>query len=221
MSTPPQGRALSFPIIWNKDEVCSVDRPQTSIARSPTDEEVMGRILANDSGALTFLFDRYSRLVLSIAARILRDHGEAEDVVQDTFIYVYLKASLFDPTKGTVKGWIARIALHRALDRKSYLGRRSFYSNGTEAKSLCDTLMSDANLEQEFGAKLNRVQLEKAFEELPIMQRRTLELFYFEGLELREITEELAESFGNVRHHFYRGLERLRKSAFVQTLREK
>ena len=212
---------MSFPIIWNKDEASSVGRAEHSIARSPTDEEVIVRILANDSGALTFLFDRYSRLVLSIAARILRDHGEAEDVVQETFIYLYLKASLFDPTKGTVKAWIARIALHRALDRKSYLSRRSFYSGGTEAKSLCDTLTADTDLEQELGSKLNRAQLEKAFEALPIMQRRTLELFYFEGLELREITEELAESFGNVRHHFYRGLERLRKSAFVQTLHEK
>jgi len=221
MSTPPQERALSFPIIWSKDEACSVDKPETPVARTPTDEEVMVRILANDSGALSFLFDRYSRLVLSIAARILRDHGEAEDVVQETFIYVYLKANLFDQTRGTVKAWIVRIALHRALDRKSYLGRRNFYSSGTEAESLCDTLISDTNLELELGAKLNRLQLEKAFEGLPIMQRRTLELFYFEGLELREITEELSESFGNVRHHFYRGLDRLRKSAFVQTLREK
>ena len=52
------------------------------------------------------------------------------------------------------------------------------------------------------------------------MQRQTLELFYFQGLELREISEQLREPFGNVRHHFYRGLERLRKSPAVKRLRE-
>ena len=52
------------------------------------------------------------------------------------------------------------------------------------------------------------------------MQRVTLELFYFEGLGLREISARLNQSFGNTRHHFYRGLECLRKSSFVQGLRE-
>ncbi len=53
------------------------------------------------------------------------------------------------------------------------------------------------------------------------MQRRTLDLFYFEGLDLREISENLNQPLGNIRHHFYRGLERLRKSAFLQKLRQK
>jgi len=68
---------------------------------------------------------------------------------------------------------------------------------------------------------MNRMHLERAFEELPQIQRRTLDLFYFQGLELREISERLNEPLGNVRHHFYRGLEKLRKSAFVRRLREK
>jgi RNA polymerase sigma-70 factor (ECF subfamily) len=45
-------------------------------------------------------------------------------------------------------------------------------------------------------------------------------MFYFEGLQLREISQRLDESLGNVRHHFYRGLQRLRKNSFVQSLRE-
>ena len=52
------------------------------------------------------------------------------------------------------------------------------------------------------------------------MQRLTLELFYFEGFDLREISRKLNQPLGNTRHYFYRGLERLRKSAFVQRLRE-
>jgi RNA polymerase sigma-70 factor (ECF subfamily) len=76
-----------------------------------------------------------------------------------------------------------------------------------------------SDVERETGAKLDFAHLQKAFEDLTLMQRRTLELFYFEGFELREISERLHEPFGNVRHHFYRGLERLRKSPSVQRLR--
>ncbi len=179
---------------------------------------MIARLQSNDSSALEILFDRYSRLVLSIARGIVRDSGEAEDVVQEAFFYLYKKSGLFDGSKGSVKNWILQIALHRALDRKAHLARRGFYA-GTDIGSLDDTLLGETDLDREIGARLNRVQLEKAFQQLPEIQRLTLELFYFEGLELREISEKLNEPLGNSRHHFYRGLERLRKSAFVQKLR--
>ena len=111
-------------------------------------------------------------------------------------------------------------AYNRALDRKAHLARRGFYA-GTDVASLDDTLSGTTDLEKEIGSKLNREYLQRAFDELTEMQHRTLELFYFGGLELREISEKLNEPLGNVRHHFYRGLERLRRSTFVQRLRTK
>jgi RNA polymerase sigma-70 factor (ECF subfamily) len=179
----------------------------------------MAGLQKNDSNALNVLFDRYSCLVFTIALAVLHDRGEAEDVVQEAFFNLYEKSMLFNPSKGSTKTWIVRIALHRALDKKSYLARRGFYLS-TEIDSLNDTLLGDTDLDREVGATQARVQLDKAFEELPEMQRRTLELFYFQGLELREIVETLHEPLGNVRHHFYRGLERLRKSTFIQSLRQ-
>ena len=218
MSSPPQGRALTFPIDWGRNQDRPTGEPDALERRIPSDEEAMARLQANDAGALEILFDRYSRLAFSIARGVIRDSGEAEDVVQEAFFYLYKKSLLFDGSKSSVKSWILQIALHRALDRKSHLARRGFYV-GTDIGSLDDTLLGDTDLDREIGAKLNRAQLEKAFMELPEMQRLTLELFYFEGLNLREISEKLNEPLGNTRHHFYRGLERLRKSAFVQKLR--
>ena len=217
---PPQERALPLPVVWGRTRRRVIDEPDAAASEGIDDEELMGRLQANETTALDLLFDRYSRLVLGIALRVLRDYGEAEDVVQEVFFHVFQKAALFDPLKGSAKGWIVQIAYHRALDKRAQLGRRGFYL-GTEIKSLDDTLLGETDLDREIGAKLNRVQLEKAFEELPEMQRRTLELFYFEGLELREIAEKLNEPLENVRHHYYRGLAKLRKSAFVKKLREK
>lgn len=217
---PPheQGQGLSFPVIWGRTETDSA----SGLAQSqcPSDDELMSRLSLNDSSAIEVLFARYSRLILGIALRVLHDRGEAEEIVQEALFSVFLHAKLFEPSKGTPKSWIVRIALHRALDRKSYLIRRGFYL-GTDPEGLDYTLLGKTDLDQELGTKLIREQIEKAFEELPEAQRRTLELFYFEGLELREIGDRLKEPLGNVRHHFYRGLERLRKSTFIQSLREK
>jgi len=179
----------------------------------------MHRLQTNDATALEILFDRYARLVFRIALGVVRDRGEAEDVVQESFFHLYRKCFLFDGAKGTVKNWLLQIALHRALDRRAHLARRGFYS-GTDTGVLGDTLLGETDLDREIGARLNRIQLEKAFDELPESQRVTLELFYFEGMDLREISRKLNQPLGNTRHYFYRGLERLRKSAFVQRLRE-
>lgn len=220
MSTPSQGRGLSLPIVWGADRARSLNVPQTSKGPDPTDETVMARLHAKDGDALRLLFERHSRLVLGIALRILHDYGEAEEIVQDLFFQVYQKAYLFDPLKGTVKAWIVQIALHRALDRKSYLAKRGFYSC-SQASDQSDILLGDIDLDRSLAAKLNRVRLKRAFEELSEVQRQALELFHFEGLTLREISEKVEEPLGNVRHHYYRGLEQLRKSGFIQELRKK
>jgi RNA polymerase sigma-70 factor (ECF subfamily) len=220
MSSPPNGRALAFPLAWTRSQGYSVALPETEPVRCPSDEELMASLQAKDAEAVETLFGRYSRLVNSIAFRILHDYSEAEEVVQEAFFYVYQHASLFDESKGGAKAWIVQVAYSRALDRRAHLMRRGFYG-GTEIDSLSDTLVGKTDVEREIGAKINFAHLKQAFENLTEMQRRTIELFYFEGMELKEISERLHEPFGNVRHHFYRGLERLRKSPSVQRLRGK
>lgn len=221
MGSPADRTGLGLPIFWHGTEKQSAHESSATAAadRVPKDEDVMACISRGDSGALTILLDRYSRLVLGIAHRILHDHGEAEDVVQDVFFQVYQKARQFDPSRGTAKAWIMQIAFHKMFDRKSYLNRTGFYS-GVEVDASCKALRDNTDLDRELGAKLNRAQLERAFNELSDMQRKTLELYFFEGLALGDITDRLGESKANVRHHFYRGLERLRESVFVQRLRQ-
>jgi len=179
----------------------------------------MARMKEKDTKALDLLYTRYARLVFGIAIRILHDKSEAEEAVQETFFSLYQKASLFDPAKGSAKAWVVQIAFSRGRDRKAHLLRRGFYS-GTDIETLDDTLEGAGDVEREVSLKIDFSRLLTAFESLTQMQRVTLELFYFQGLELREISERLNEPIGNVRHHFYRGLERLRKSPAVKRLRE-
>ncbi|HET6929207.1 MAG TPA: sigma-70 family RNA polymerase sigma factor [Candidatus Acidoferrum sp.] len=187
---------------------------------SVSDEEVLAQLQAGDPTALGLLFERYARIALGIALRIVHDSGEAEDIAQESFLYIYRKASLFDPRKGTARSWILHIVYHRAFNRRAYLARRGFYG-GTNVNAAEDVLLGTTDLDREVGAKLDREHFKKAFAQLGERQRRTLELFYFEGLDLREISDVLGEPLDNVRHHYYRGLQKLRKNSFVKKLGKK
>ena len=187
---------------------------QANDAPALNDEELILLLRAENPEGLDRLFSRYSRLVYRIALRILKDAGEAEEVVQECFLYVYRKALTFEPSRGSAKVWIIQVAYSRARDRRAHLARRGFYLRANiDSLGLDGTLIGQGDTEREIGAKLDFDRLQFAFDDLSPIQRETLNLFYFEGLGLKEISEQLHEPLGNVRHHFYRGLERLRKSA--------
>jgi RNA polymerase sigma-70 factor (ECF subfamily) len=220
LSSPLPERAISLPALWVREaEHRAVERPieEPSLV---TDEEALIRLKARDKDALALLFERYSRLVLAIGYRILRDYGEAEDLVQNLFLYLYQTADLYEAEKGSGRSWITQKAYSRALDRRDFLVHRQFYL-GTDSKVQPDTLAGDFDLEREIASKLNRGQLLKALEELPDKQHLTLKLNFFEGLDMHEIGERLGESLAQVRHNYYRGLDKLRKSALVRSLRDR
>ena len=188
----------------------------TSDAMSPEDTALIGPLPSAHPSDLDVLFSRYSRLVLGTACRVLGDPSEAEEVVQEVFLYLYRKPELFDPSKGSLKAWIIQITVSRALDRKLHLARIGLY-RCPDVSSL--ELRGETDLEYQIEAKFSRQYLERALAELTQRQRRTIEFFYFEELDLREISKRLSEPLGNVRHHLYRGLEHLRKSAVLRRLR--
>jgi RNA polymerase sigma-70 factor (ECF subfamily) len=171
------------------------------------DEAVMAHLRAGHDDALAVLFDRYHRLVFHVALKILRDGGEAEDVMQNVFMEIYKAAGQFDPARGTTKVWILQYAYHRSMNRRQQLIARKFYDS-TDVSDVSDSLAKPT-----YGAlppQESRQLVKQSLEALNSMQRRVLELAYFEGLSLKEIAEQTGESLGNVRHHYYRGLAKLR-----------
>ena len=218
LSSPVPQRVLALPMLWRKKAEESASYHSSAAEPSlPYDEHLMEQVQTGDQDALGVLFDRYSRTVLGISYRVLRDRGEAEEMVQEIFLYLHRNAAQFDCTRGTVKAWLVQIAYHRALNRRIYLARRRFY-DGTDLELVEDNVSGTVDLEQELGSKLAQEQLRKAFGVLGERQRTTVEMFFFEGLSLREIAQRLDEPLFNVRHHYYRALEKLRKSSLVASL---
>ena len=180
-----------------------------------SDEDVMEQLRQGHPDALPILFDRFYRLVLKVASRILRDSGEAEDVMQDVFLEIFHKAAQFDPAKGSTKTWILQYAYHRSLNRRQYLALRNFY----DRRQITEREVSECNsLDVSWRGLTFRewsLVIGQGLASLNEKQRETLELTCFQGLLLSEIAERTKESLPNVRHHYYRGLKGLRK--FLQT----
>ena len=110
--------------------------------RSLADELVIAHLRAGHGDALGVLFDRYHRLVLHVALKILHDVGEAEDVMQNVFMEIYKVAAQFDPARGTTKMWILRYAYHRSMNRRKQLQIRHFYAS-TDITAIEDILLTE------------------------------------------------------------------------------
>lgn len=166
----------------------------------------MREVKTGNGNAFVIVFNRYHRLVLTTALRILHDTGEAEDVAQGVFFEIYRKADQFDPTRGTLVKWILQYAYHRSINRKNYLTIRNFYEDvGTPPHSeegwttlVAQPAQDSARLAKEALACLNE------------KQRYIVELVFFAGLSLREIAKQAEQTYHSVRHHYYRALKCMR-----------
>jgi RNA polymerase sigma-70 factor, ECF subfamily len=170
------------------------------------DEALMLFLREGQHDALAVLFDRYHRLVMTVGLRILRDAGEAEDLMQSVFLEVFRAAAQFDPAKGTTKVWLLQYAYHRAFNRRNYLSLRGLYDQVDKGNAV--TMMGRESVDQPHVESSHLVR--QALKSLNGTQRQILQLAFYEGLTMREIAERTGKSFDSVRHNYYRCLERLR-----------
>lgn len=172
--------------------------------------------------ALTILFDRYHRIVLRIALKILRDKGEAEDLTQEVFLNLHQTAVRFDRARGSTKGWIVQMAYRRSYNRRQYLATRAFYTTD-ELEQVVENMILPSGLQTPESRRLASQMLDQ----VQGSQRTALQLVCLQGLTMQEVAAKMGESVGNVRHYYYRGLARLRvviaeraRKTIVATARE-
>jgi RNA polymerase sigma-70 factor (ECF subfamily) len=181
-----------------------------------SDETLVAQICAQDTEALSHLFRRYARLVRGVALRILRDSSEADDLLQEVFLYVHRKCGTFDSSKSSARSWIIQMTYHRAFDKRRALQSRHFYTQVelNEAAGLFN-LQSNAVIGTDFPYELvGNTTIQGLLDTLNEDQRNTLSLHFYEGYTFAEIASKLDQSLGNIRNHYYRGLEKLRKQMF-------
>jgi RNA polymerase sigma-70 factor (ECF subfamily) len=152
------------------------------------------------------LFARYWKLVFTIAWKILRQRTDAEDLVQEVFLTIFLQRNSYDSTRGSVKTWIAQFAHFKALIKRRYIQTRELTN--------LDELSEFESGMLRFGASQGVLEraafVEECLAVLNPRQRRTVELIHFDGYTLVETAALLKQSLANTRNIYYRGLKALR-----------
>jgi RNA polymerase sigma-70 factor, ECF subfamily len=166
-----------------------------------SDEALLQRLADGDVDALGEVYDRYAPIVNGLALRILRDTGDAEDVVQDVFVQVWRESARYDRGRGSPQSWICMMARSRALDRLRRRRARHEEAGTEDAPEAAASPTSEPVLAG---------TMEKALGTLPAEQRQPLELAYFEGLTQVEIAARLREPLGTIKTRMRTALMRLR-----------
>jgi RNA polymerase sigma-70 factor (ECF subfamily) len=213
-------RLPTLPDTKDKKEAPKCAATTIGACSEASDEVLMVQLGEGNREALAILFRRHARTVRSIAYRVVRDASEADDLVQDVLLLVHRDAKAFDPAKGTAHSWIFQIAHRRGISRHRYLTSRCFYQQ-VDLDNLAGELV-DPKTTIQHGRSIQETFVESDFDkglaELSRNQRETLRLHFFEGYTFSEIAAELGQSRGNIKHHYFRGLERLRKQLFADKL---
>jgi len=177
----------------------------TSTSRGTTrDWSLLERIARRDEEAFSALYDRYSGMVFSVAKRILHRTGEAEEILQDIFYVVWRSASRFDPSKGSLAGWLLVSARNRAVAR---LRGKNNYAEEVDENGV--RLSIDAESLAEQARLVDKVR--GVMSSLPEQQREALECAYFEGMSHGEIALRTGQSPASVKANLHNAMVGVKK----------
>ena len=175
------------------------------------DATLILRIAKAETGALEELYDRYNRLVFSVALAILSDPSAAEEVTLDVFVRVWKGASTYQTERAKVSTWLAAITRHHAIDvlrgQRSKLDQKSLYLNDLPWQKESDL----PNPQEDTENKMQRARIRQAIEELPADQREALMLAYFKGYSHRQIADLLEEPLGTIKTRIRLAMQKLKQ----------
>jgi RNA polymerase sigma-70 factor, ECF subfamily len=166
--------------------------------------ELVSRVSRGDTVSFDALYDRLAPIVLGIALKVLRDRGQAEEIAQDVLLEVWSNAARFDPTRGSVMGWVSTITRNRSIDRV----RSVTASRRRESLWALEVTEPDP-VSCAVEARMRDQEIRGALSLLTELQRRSVEMAVYEGLTAREIADSLGVPLGTIKSRIRDGLLRL------------
>lgn len=171
-----------------------------------TDIELIQKIKNRDRQAFDLFYERYAQIIFSLCVRILRDTGEAEDVLQEIFVQIWKEAERFDAARASVKTWLFTIARSRSLDR--YRSRKTAQQRFED--SAAEDLHQISSNEDLQSTSVLQQYVGNALQQLTKEQRVVLKLCYYRGLTQEEIAAMLGEPLGTIKSRIRSALMKLR-----------
>lgn len=159
-----------------------------------------------DSIAFGRLYDRLANPLLAMILRILGDRAESEDVLQETFVLLWKKAAVYNPSQSSVFSWATTLARGKAIDRLRGRQRRLRVFSESEEPAPEPTTATKSEPAQ------SATELDKLLAILPAEQRQAIDLAYFSGFTHEEISAQLSQPLGTIKARIRRGLLKLRET---------
>ena len=182
---------------------------RTVFRGAPNDEELARRVSRGDRKAFMTLYDRYASRVFGLLIHMFRESMTAEEVAQETFLKVWLKAGDYDTSRGSLLTWLLTIARNAGLDRLRFEARRPIISEPLDPEVGWGSVLADT---AENSNEMRWRTIRFAVNDLPLEQRRVIELAYFQGLSHSEIANALGLPLGTVKTRIRLGMEKLRRA---------
>lgn len=176
-----------------------------------SDEALLNAVAGGAVWALESLYDRYSRMLYSLAYRMVADPQTAEDLIQDSFLSIWRRATSFTPTAGTARNWLISILHHRAIDYLRRARRRSVIQEAPLEEADFDETTAFPDAWDEAWRNVKSSQVRAALMKIPTDQRLVIELAYFQGWTHTEIAEGTQIPLGTVKARIRLGLIRLKR----------
>jgi RNA polymerase sigma-70 factor, ECF subfamily len=189
--------------------------PFLSTASTDSDSGTIVSLKQGDPAGLADLYDRYGRLVYSVVFRILGNAEDAEDVVQEVFLRVWIRADQIDPSRVVLAPWLLAIARNLAVDHFRSTRSRARFIRQAPYDDRYDLVPSPLSFQ--FPASIDHLQ---TFTSLPREQRLVMEFAYFQGLSQVEISERVGKPLGTVKTWVRMALCKLRNGMCIQPPRE-
>ncbi len=172
------------------------------------DERLLERLRRNERDAMAALYDQYGRLAYSVAYRVVGESGEAEDVVQESFLALWRQAGKLDAERGSVRSFLLTIVHRRAIDvlrRRSGRPERGLDEAAPLTAATPDPIEYASHAEE-------RELVARAMRTLPEEQRQAIELTYFCGLTIVEMADQQQIPLGTAKSRLRLALDRMRKT---------
>jgi RNA polymerase sigma-70 factor (ECF subfamily) len=180
-----------------------------------TDEEIVTRVLAGDTGLFEIIMRRHNQRLYRTSRAILRDGAQAEDVVQDAYVRAYQHLGQF-AGRSHFGGWLLRIAVNEALAR---LRGRKRYGEASALQIEGDRMdyfaSATPNPEQQASNSEMRTLLEQSIDALPEPQRTVLVMRDVEEMSTTETAEALGITEENVKVRLHRARTILRRKLYT------
>ncbi len=174
------------------------------------DHQLIQRISQVDKNALEALYTRFQTPVYSLAMFMLKQPALAEEVTQDIFLNIWLKAGSFNSERGQPKGWIMSVAHHKIVDVIRSRRRTIVNTDPADYETLDLLPAGGASTEAQVEQTLERERIMRALATIPKPQREVIMLAYFEGFSQSEMAERLDQPLGTIKTRVRLAMQKLR-----------